>query len=431
MLLRRVSKEFGAFATLMAVGVLLGNIILVLLSLAPLFFVVLSLIQPPPSGLVLKRKVAKGAAVVGKALEVRSSLAVENGVGIVTVGDALPAQFSLAQGSNFSVMWKGPGPMTRDVSFSVQCTKRGLYTVGPVSMEALDHAGMRQTSFSRDESRTEVLVQQEPVSLRKMRDPRLLSSFPMPVGTHSSLGAVTTDFKEIREYRLRDDYHDINWKATARLATSANAPPLVNEYEKEGRRVVWIFLDTDEHMRIGSDVENAFEHAVEAVATLSQIYLDRNCRVGVCFQGTGQAILPEAGRRQKEMILRALLDADMTRNGRAMAEAVRSLKGHLTGTSPLFLAVTMLRNDNVDRVSEGIREMRHHSGRNSRFIVLHVDGYDIAAADEVERAGARLLALNTIPLFADLRKKGAHVLSWNPRTQSLMRLMAGMARWKG
>jgi uncharacterized protein (DUF58 family) len=429
MLLRRVSREFGSFAVLMGVGLLLGNIILVLLSFGPLFFVVLSLLQSPPTGLTLSRKVEKGAVIVGNAVDVRSSVGVERGVGIITVGDALPPQFSLAEGSNFSVMWKGPRPLRKDLSFSVRCTKRGMYAVGPVNMEALDHAGMRQTVFSRDDSRTELLVQQEPVSLRKMRDPRLLSRFPMPVGTHSSLGAFTTDFKEIREYRLLDDYHDINWKATARLATSTNAPPLVNEFEKEGRRVVWIFLDTDERMRIGSEVENAFENAVGAVATLSQIYLDRNCRVGVCFQGTWQVILPDSGRRQKEMILRALLDAQMSRNGRPLADSVRSVKGHITGTSPLFLVVTMLHASNTDQVAEGIREMRHHSGRHSRFIILHVDGYDIAAADEVERAGARLLAMNIIPLFADLRKKGAQVLPWNPRTQNLTRMMAGVRRW--
>jgi uncharacterized protein (DUF58 family) len=428
MLLRRVANEFGGFALLMAAGLLLGDIILVLLSLAPLFFVVLSLRRGPPSGVMVRRKAERGAVTVGAALRVESTVRADQGVGIVTVGDALPPQFRLTEGSNFFVMWKGPGPLAKDASYGVACTKRGSYTVGPFRMEAMDHAGMRQTTFAIDSSQAELLVQEEPISLRRMRDPRLMSRFPMPIGTHSSLGTVTTDFKEIREYRMHDNFHDINWKATARLAASSGAPPLVNEFEREGRRVVWIFLDTDERLRIGTEVENAFEHAVEAVAGLSQIYLDRNCRVGVCFQGSGHVILPESGRRQKEIILRSLVDVQMTRTRRRLDEAVSALKGHIAGTSPLFLAVTMLRADNAGELADGVREMRHHSGRHSRFIVLHVNGYEVAASGEIEEAGARILDLEMMPLFADLRKVGTQVLSWNPRTQNLPRMMAGYGR---
>jgi len=41
--------------------------------------------------------------------------------------------------------------------------------------------------------------------------------------------------------------------------------PVVNEFEKEGKKSVWIFLDTSKIMSFGSNIKNVKEYSVEAV----------------------------------------------------------------------------------------------------------------------------------------------------------------------
>jgi len=61
--------------------------------------------------------------------------------------------------------------------------------------------------------------------------------------------------------------------------------------------------------------------------------------------------------------------------------------------------------------------------------VLHVNGYDLAVKDESGRAAATALNLQQLPLLRSMRKGGARVVPWNPRVQSMQRLMMlGMAR---
>ena len=83
----------------------------------------------------------------------------------------------------------------------------------------------------------------------------------------------------------------MNWKATAKREGTMNSIPFVNDFEKEGRKTVWLFLDAREWMRTGSTVENAFEYAIQATLGVSS-YLSRNCGVGVSFYNCRDEILP-------------------------------------------------------------------------------------------------------------------------------------------
>ena len=56
---------------------------------------------------------------------------------------------------------------------------------------------MGHTAFDSEENLYRLIVRPEPVGIRKVRDPRLRSSMPMPSGAVSKLGVRTTDFLEI------------------------------------------------------------------------------------------------------------------------------------------------------------------------------------------------------------------------------------------
>jgi uncharacterized protein (DUF58 family) len=141
-MLPRVSAEFKTFAILLVIGILLGNLLIVLLSLVPMLFVILSYLYRSPTIMGVERPVARLNAYVDGTVTVSSSLSVRDGVGIVTVGDTLPGHFRIAQGNNFRVFWKSAAPLQVPMQYSVECTKRGVYTIGNSKLESINLAGM-------------------------------------------------------------------------------------------------------------------------------------------------------------------------------------------------------------------------------------------------------------------------------------------------
>jgi uncharacterized protein (DUF58 family) len=428
-MLPRVSAEFKTFAILLVFGVLLGNILIVLLSLVPMLFVVLSMSYHSPTMMSMSRPSPRLNAFVNEEITIDSELSVNDGIGLVTVGDTLPMHFRLAEGSNFRVFWKSGTHLRVPMRYSVECTKRGVYTIGNSKIESINFAGLEENVVVLGKDPVELLVQQQPTDMRKMRDPRLLSRVPMPLGAMSKLGSTTTDFKELREYRRGDPFRHINWKASVRNADLEISNPLINEYEKEGQQVVWIFLDASESMSVGSNVENAFEYGIKAAGGLSQFYLARNCRVGLKAFNSGRQILPDVGRRQKAMISKLLLGVEMTKLKGRLKEDVRACRGHLVGSSPLFIVITMVRPENVGELMVGIREMRLSSGPRSKVMVVHVDGNSLIPMNPAEEAGALAANLLSLSSVRSLAGAGTTVVPWNPRKQSLNELMLkGMRR---
>ena len=73
----------------------------------------------------------------------------------------------------------------------------------------------------------------------------MTSRIPMPQGALASMGMTTNDFKEIRSYYPGDPFKSINWKATSRNLIRGEIWPVVNEFQKEGKRLsgyFWILL---------------------------------------------------------------------------------------------------------------------------------------------------------------------------------------------
>jgi uncharacterized protein (DUF58 family) len=283
-------------------------------------------------------------------------------------------------------------------------------------------------------------------------------------------GFPTTDFLEVRDYQAGDLYRNINWKVTARRLSSSPSAIQVNEYEKEGKKMVWIFLDSATHMALGTTVKNTMEYAVRATLGLADYYLSRECQVGLCiydydahewegsyqrtqgalnldiaFFGVNQMepkiefeetqeksetvrdsyfsriLFPDTGKKQQFRIMREMLNVDIRYSGESLKEAIHSCRRHIVGTLPLFIIITMLDASKTEALYEGIKELYKYSGRlrkSSSIIIFNVQGYNIAAQKDVEGIAAELLDYRNRPLTGILRSMGATVVNWNPQTQS-------------
>jgi uncharacterized protein (DUF58 family) len=442
MLTGRVSEEAGAFLIMLVAGIALGNAVLVYLSLVPFLFLVFSLASPGPGPVKVARAVDVTTVLAGEAASVSMALDVCGGAGIVTVADALPEHFELAEGNNFHVYWHDGSSVLPELSYKAKCTRRGVYDLGPAHVECFQSSWLGHETFDSEEAASRLIVRPEPVSIRKVRDPRLRSSMPMPSGAVCKLGVRTTDFLEIREYSHGDPYSSINWKATARLSAADNVRPYVNEYEKEGKKTVMIFIDAGRRMSLGSTVDNAFEHAVQAASGLASFYLDRGMRVGVYAYNYGEFLLPDTGRKQASRITGSLVDirlagspvADTDSPGdddNCLKRAVLECSGHLFGSNPLFFVITMVDRNNTKEVVEGIRLMHRYSfnPRRPQVIVLDILGYGLAATGDYEKAAAALLEIDDRPCARLVKKAGARVVPFNPVTQNLTQvMMAGFGR---
>lgn len=306
-LARTVYELLSLSAGLFLPGLYLGNMVLVCMGLVPLFFVLAGLAVPQPGGIEVRRVAGKESALVGEVVENSVDIEVRGGLGTVVIADELPEEFELVSGSNFKVVWKGLGPRRDRLVYSVKCTKRGIYNLAGVRWESRHPLGLRQTESGACEGRR-LVVRPRLFDVRKVRSAAVASKIPFPSAAVTRVGPVTMDFRELRQYSYGDPFKFINWKATARAFRRGRPLPVVNDYEREGMKIVWIFLDRSSTMTVGPSVASVFEHAVAAVNGLAYYYLRRGCRVGLCSYDGGVAVLyPDAGNRQYYRILRELL----------------------------------------------------------------------------------------------------------------------------
>jgi uncharacterized protein (DUF58 family) len=426
---RRLPAEFKLFVSLLAVGALLGNIFILALATVPLCFVLFSLMQEAPSAIIVRRRDKKIIAHLDESVEIAREVDVAHGAGIVVIGDTLPQHMRLSKGSDLRVMWKGRGPLRREVVFDLECTKRGYYELGPVRVELVHFSGLLSPEWPAYKGTGALLVQQRRLDVRRMRDPRLRSRIPLPIGAVSKLGSMTTDFKEIREYRPGDLYKNINWKATMRLVDIRTAPPLVNEFEREGRRTVWIIVDTGPQMSVGTTVRNAFEYAIMAASSIAEFYLAMNCHVGVEVCGERDPVLPDCGRRQRARIARRLLKAEIGRSRASLRASVRELRGHIAGTSPLFILITSVDSMSLEGLREGILEMRADGGPHAKVMAIDIDPLGLGSEGQVDDLGAEMARLARSGMLRRARAAGASLVSWNPVETDLRRvLLYGLKR---
>lgn len=420
-LFQRAPREFQLFVVLVAAGVLLGNVALIVLSLIPLLLLALYRYFGSDLGVRLDRKSRKLALWVGDKESMECQLKVKGGVGIVTVADLLPPQLRLVEGSNVSVLWKGPWGRTVDTRYSIEGSRRGRHTIGPVRVGWVPFSFCEPERVQVIEDRVGVLVQQRPVDIKKLRDTHLTTNIPMPAKALARLGAQTTDFREIREYTFGDRFRSINWKATVRRGKE-DSLPLVNDYETEGRRTVLILLDSGPGMSAGTATGTVFEHAVQAALGFSQFYLSHSCEVGLRAYGGEGTVLPRAGRRQEGMISELLLELEIGEKGEHPLEAVKVFHPYLR-RDPMVLIITSIRQENFRPLEESVRRLLALLSRKGRVVVINVSGDDPLATTDVHRAAAQLLEIGAAPLIRRLNEVGAAVFTWNPRALTFQQFM--------
>jgi uncharacterized protein (DUF58 family) len=455
--------------TFIILGMFLGNLILIVLGLTPIIFLGLSLIFGQPRIEGVKRRGQNLKVWVDQKVEDGLRANITGGPGLVLMGDVLPKSFKLEEGTNFKAVWKGLANIDIEFQYQATCAKRGYFDLPTISWELRHPLGIAQNRLGESPAPRTFVVEPKPLLVKRVREHKAMSKIPMPMEARFKFGVPTTDFREIREYTPGDSYRFINWKASAKTLSKKPGNFLVNEYEKEGKKVVWLFLDSASRMALGTPVNNILEYAVRAALGFTHFYLGRDCRVGFvvydhdAYQWEGpfqteekeemyleplfeeieqiedieeediqsmepkksniksRILFPDVGRRQQYKITREVLHVDVRYSNESLKEAVHSSRRHIVGTRPMFIIITMIEGEKVQGLIDGVKEMYRYAGklrRHPTIIIFNVKGYNVAAQNDREEMAAKLLEYHNRPYLESLRKLGVIILNWDPEDES-------------
>ncbi|MBO8180035.1 MAG: DUF58 domain-containing protein [Archaeoglobus sp.] len=336
MKLRRVSKSL-LFTSIFLVelAVILNSVELLELSVLPLLLLVFPNL---PFKAELGAVRFEGGDRVGETLEVNIELRIA-GFGLIKAMHFLPDTFELVEGSNAGGRFIAGRGVIR-LSYKCVPLKRGVYNLGILFVEAENIFATRRVR-AKIEFEAEKEVKSRVYRVRRVEQRRGIARKPVPEIDVSKVGVPGTDFREIRKYSYGDPVKFINWKATAKIGEL-----MVNEFEREGKKTVWIFLDANPYMLHGDLRKNCFETAVEVAASLAYYFAVRGHKVGFYTVGHELLIYPESGRRQFSKIYSTLVKLDVSDKEESLLSSVEKTRKYIEAVKPASIFVTRVELSN-------------------------------------------------------------------------------------
>ena len=231
-----------------------------------------SLLAPRRLRLVASRDGLFPRAQQGDRLEVAISITAERSLSSFYVEEQVPERLGACL--RVPVARVRPGE-DFGYTYSLQCTRRGAYTIGPLVAITQDPIGVAQRRTVLAEP-FELLVHPRVARVSDRPLTRLYEDPPIrpPVSKPWPSGM---EFYGMREFRPGDDLRRIVWRASARTGTL-----MVSEAEQGITDHITVVLDTDRgsHSHDG-EVSETFEYAVSACASLGVRHLAEGYEVRI------------------------------------------------------------------------------------------------------------------------------------------------------
>jgi len=424
---KRLLYLVALFIGLVVIGLLFGNVILIGMSLVPLFLLLLGSLIRPPHQITVETEGFLPKVHLGKEFELIRRVSIHDGFGSVRLYQAIPKEFDLLDGNNLRTLWKWRRPVTVAVSCRIRCSKRGNYTIPPLQWVAYHPLRLAVDAGSAGDS-LEITVWPHLLRHRQVRSLKDLGLSPYPLADVAKIGIPGTDFREIRSYVSGDPVKTINWKATARRATPLVIWPLVNEYEREGKKSVLIFLDASSSVEIGSTIENVLEYSIEATSNLLYYFIDRGYRVGVAVSGEpSRFFYPDSGRQQLTKIIPQLIRLRAGGQPIQLLSTIDTFRGYILNYKPLSVVVSTLDCKSGDVLEKAFDKLSSYYSRRRKppIVLVNVIARDlIPPPDSYESNLPVLMQLQARPMLQQLLKARVTVLEWNPCRQSFHTILA-------
>ncbi len=414
----------------MLIALCLGNFVLLAGAVFLLVLVLIGASLSTPQRVVLHRRLPRSVCWAGDSLDVERQLEVDGGMGAVYVYDPLPGETQIVSGNNLRVIWHWPGTKTYDLSYRIQCPKRGVFALREAQWETEAALGLNRRQQGTIGPPLEISVVPRNQAIRRVNEVRGRAHSRRSGEDVAVAGISTTDFMELRPYNPGDPMRSVNWKASARNSGSFN-PLLVNQYEPEGRKAVWLFLDGSDYMEVGPALSPLIDEAAEASGAVAQYYLTRGYTLGAYVYNSNSDILtPELGHKQFQRLTNILTRLEPGASQQNLVEAVEKCKGFLFRLKPEVYVITRLdvhysrwatRSPEQDGFFRGIRRLvtiRRGHRRSNQIRVVHLESGGFQGADtRLEEQALGLMRREVEPLVDRLRRSGVSVMRWDPMNE--------------
>jgi uncharacterized protein (DUF58 family) len=212
-----------------------------------------------------------------------------------------------------------------------ECTRRGLYSVGPARITTSDLFGLfrRSRTFGTPE---QVLVYPRAIELPRFWAPPAMLAGEARVRRPAY--SVTPNAASVRKYQPGDSYSRIHWRSTARTGEL-----MVKLFELDPASDVWIVLDLQKDAQAGWGDDSTDEHGVVLATSLAKFFLLANRSVG--FLAIGKRLHlqePERGIGQYMRILEELALAEA--GGEVALGELLNAEGRRFGRRTTIIVVT-------------------------------------------------------------------------------------------
>ena len=184
-------------------------------------------------------------------------------------------------------------------TLQTQAKKRGVYTLGPISMGNSDPFGLfQQTEEYGDVDSVTIFPRAYDLSRFKVPAADLSGDSSTRRRTHT----VTPHASTVRDYSSGDSLSRVHWNSTARLGKLMS-----KEFDLGKSGEVWVLVDLYKDAHAGELEESTDEYAVSIGASLARRYLESNQPVGLIAYGDRRYFLPaDTGEGQMDRIMQFL-----------------------------------------------------------------------------------------------------------------------------
>lgn len=431
---RLIYKYIILFSICFILGILFANTVLVFLSIVPFLLFISDMFLKVPEGFEVHRDVGRERFFTDDEVDVSIAVSIESGIGMFFIADVLPEGVKLVNGNNFAVLWKGFGRKSAVLRYSVRFLNPGNVAFDTITIEAR-HPVFGFARQNKVSAPCNVTVVPRVFYQGELSSIPMISRIPMPLDARTTTGIPTLEFKEIRQYTYGDSFKFVNWKASSRNIYRGSIWPVINEYEKEGKKTVWILMDGSKAMTYGNSIKKVFNYALEAVCQLSNYYIKQQCSTGFVTYNTEKVFVsPDTGEKQYHRILGEVLGLSgimekkvMPKNNFDLKDAVTAYRGYVRMAKPLFVVITSFMKMNYEEIESGIKELRKYTANFSghhQVMVVNIVGFGIESENEANEMASEILNIENKIKTAELRKKCIWI-DWNPVRQSLFKAIVG------
>lgn len=363
---------------------------------------------------------------------VDTTIELGSGWGTAFVHFPMPKGTVLQTGNNLRVLPLLPWP--RRISSRVEAVAgaRGEFLVPQPSMKVVSVWGNFTRTAGPSATPFKLAVRPRHHLIKRFRELRTLGRTPLPDNSIAFTGVRSDSFKELREYRPGDRARRVNWRASAK-ALSSDLPrlPLVNEYEVEGKKVVWVFVDGSSHAAVGTSDENAFEYFLDATLSIASYFISRGYKVGASIFASGVLVRSDSGSGHIAKLMREFVRAEAAPHPERLAFAVESARPFLMADRPLCFLMTRPEAD-LKGVGEAVRRLRAVVGRRAKVYVVAVRWPSFhPPVTGQDRFAAKAMDALVLDSLRAVRSAGATPVLWDPRTQRFGELMSRVAASSG